>query len=117
MNSVILQMLISEKEQEILIHIVKGWYKALSYLEKEPRKAAEIMKDRLGISSDEVISAYEGLILPGKKATYDLLSKGTPTSLLKSSQKLAELMYNNKLLQKKVDTSVLGDNRIINTVQ
>lgn len=106
-----------EENQKTLKYIVNGWYSALAYLEDEPHRAAEMMKDRMGLSTKEVISSYNGLLLPGKKETLDLLTRGTATSLYTNSKILADIMYTNKLLSKKIDTDVLFDNTIIKAVQ
>jgi NitT/TauT family transport system substrate-binding protein len=106
-----------ETAPQLLEHIVASWYKALSFLEKSPRQAAEIMKERLGVSADEVIKSYDGIVLPDRKTTFDLLSGQTPSSLSSSSKKLAETMYELKLLKTRIDTSTLFDSSIIQAVQ
>jgi NitT/TauT family transport system substrate-binding protein len=81
--------------------LLKGWFKALNYLNTRPDEAASLMARRLKISPAEVLTAYKGLILPSLAGNIELMD-GPEAPLRKTAMKLAETMLRQKLLQKEV---------------
>ncbi|MFT5467036.1 MAG: NitT/TauT family transport system substrate-binding protein [Verrucomicrobiales bacterium] len=87
---VVRRELLMEREGQ-LITLLRGWYRALEYLEQKPDDACEKMAKRLGISPDEVLKGYEGLHLPDQKETAKML-RGDPAPLTETARKLAAVM-------------------------
>jgi NitT/TauT family transport system substrate-binding protein len=81
----------------------EGWFKALEYLQKNPADAARRMGKREGITAAEFTESLKGLIIPDKNENERLLSG----ALLVPATRLAEVMFQGKLLRKPVDLSRL----------
>lgn len=101
-----------ENQKKTLDVLVKGWFRALNYLHKEPQDAAARMAPREGIGPEQFLASLELLHIPNLKENQDLLSKTDPT-LLNVAKKLSELMIEKKLLQQKPDIEHLLDNRLV----
>lgn len=95
-----------EKNPQVIRYLLNSWYKTLEYIKQSPGEAAKVLKSRMKLSVDETLSAYEGLILPGREMNRKMLGGATPTLRIPAG-KLAVLMLNKGLLRGKVDPSVL----------
>ncbi|MCW9014288.1 MAG: ABC transporter substrate-binding protein [Gammaproteobacteria bacterium] len=84
-----------------------SWFKALKYFANNPHLAAQQISTRMKLSPEETLDSYIGLRLPDLKQSDDLLGNGKQAKLLATSEKLASIMVDNKLMVKKIDTSVL----------
>jgi NitT/TauT family transport system substrate-binding protein len=96
--------------------LVKGRFQALDYLTKNPQDAASRIAPRTNITPEQFLDSMKGLRSPDLQQNRSLLSKSDPT-LLKATQRLVEVMVENKLLSKAIDPAPLFDDRILNQVQ
>jgi NitT/TauT family transport system substrate-binding protein len=94
------------QQQENIRKLVEGWFYALDFKQKEPQQAAEIIGQRLKISTQEVIASYEGLRLPDRNENGRMLL-GPNAKLLPAVQRLHATMLQQKLLAEKVATDNL----------
>lgn len=106
-----------QNQKTLLKQLLQSWYLALSYFKEKPNQAAQIMQYRLKITPSDILKSCEGLTFPDKKQTYDLMTKGTPSSLDENLGRLNDFMQQNELLSKKIETHNVIDNLVIKEVQ
>jgi len=104
-----------KKHPDVVANFVRGWFRALTYMEEQPNEAAEMMRGRLKLSASEVLAAYRGLNLPHREDNLRLLS-GEQPKLLEPAKKVQDVMLEHRLLLKRVDTSRLIDRDMIGTL-
>jgi len=98
--------------------LINSWYRALHYLRDNPNDAAQRMSRRLQLQPSEVLTAYEGLILPQRQQTLAMLtsdSSGNESQLLDSARRLANVMVQRNLLPTPTDPKNLMLSRDIIT--
>ncbi|GET44023.1 ABC-type nitrate/sulfonate/bicarbonate transporter protein [Microseira wollei NIES-4236] len=93
--------------------LVNGRFRALEYLQSNPLDAAGRIALRTGVTAEQFLQSLEGLSQPNLQENQRLLSKTDPM-LLNSINRLAEVMLENNLLPKPVDTTALLDDRFVN---
>lgn len=104
------------KQPKALQALVDGRFRALDYLTKNPQDAAIKIAPRTGLTPDQFLESLKGLRSPDLQENQKLLGKRDP-SLLKGVKRLSEVMLDNKLLPKAVDTSLLLDDRLVKNVK
>jgi NitT/TauT family transport system substrate-binding protein len=77
--------------------LLQSWFKALAYLNKNPIDATTRMASRENISPEAFRLALQGLKYPNLKENIAMLCF-SPPNLLKTSEKLAQVMLENRLL-------------------
>lgn len=87
----------AEKKPEKVQKVLEGWFKALEYMRKNQRYAAEIMAVREGISVKEFLTSLKGLRYPELKENRLMLTGESP-ALLPSAQRIADVMLENRLI-------------------
>jgi len=87
------------KNAEKIKQLTSGWFKAVDVIKNDPEQAAKLIGKRLNLSPKEVISSFEGLILPDAALSTNLLTKGTPISLNESALKLEKVLVKLGLLK------------------
>ena len=86
-----------------------AWYRALDYFRQNTQAAVNIMAPRLGLMPAEALASYDGLMLPTKQESDQLLkrqSESTP-ELLDTAIKLHKTMLKQGLKAGMLDLSVL----------
>lgn len=96
--------------------LVNGRFRALEYLQKNPQEAASRIAPRTGVTPEQFLESLKGLRQPNLAENQRLLSKTDPT-LQRSIKLLAEIMLENNLLPKAVDTEPLLDDRFVNNAE
>ncbi len=91
------------RHQARLQGITAGWLRAVAYLARHPEDAAARIAPRLDLSPEEVLAAYQGLVLPDYDANLELLGGSAP-QLAASARKLADVMLEQKLLSRQIST-------------
>ena len=94
------------KHLEQVTAVVNGWFRALDYLDEHPEDAAARMSRRLGIGPEEVLDSYQGMMLPSRRENEALLG-GTEPQLLKTVERLQDMMLKKELLAVQVATDSL----------
>ena len=88
-------------------HLRQGWYLSLDAIKNQPRESAKILGQRMQLNIDDTLASYAGLILPDQNENQRLLFGQPDPPLLITARKLAQLMFNHKLLEKKLNPEVL----------
>jgi NitT/TauT family transport system substrate-binding protein len=87
-----------EKNPQALQTLLRGWFKALDYLEREPKDAAARMAVRQQITGEQFLQALQGLHIPSRAENLTMLAGPTP-GLVVSGRQLMTLMVDAKLLR------------------
>jgi len=104
-----------EHQRETLDVLIRGWFRALDYLKQNPQDAARRMAPREGVEPDQFLASLELLHIPDLQENQALLGKTDPT-LQKVLTQLSELMLGKELLQQKIETENLLDDRLVNAL-
>ena len=86
--------------------------RALAHLRAQREDALRRMAPRLGLTPTEMDAAFSGIELPDAAANRTLMS-GTDSRLAASAQRMALGMLEQGLLQRRVDTTHLIDDRFV----
>jgi len=99
---------VMERHRAGLNLLVRAQFQALALLGDEPAEAARRMAPRTGLTPDQLLATYGGLVLPDLEENRRLLT-GTPPPLQAAATRLAGLMHNGGLLARAVDCGNLVD--------
>jgi NitT/TauT family transport system substrate-binding protein len=91
-----------EKNPQAVQNLLTGWFKALDYLEREPKDAAARMAVREQITGEQFLQALQGLRIPSRADNLKMLAGATP-GLVVSGRQLMTLMVEAKLLRSTVE--------------
>jgi NitT/TauT family transport system substrate-binding protein len=105
-----------KKQPKALQTLIDGRFRALDYLTKNPQEAAIKIAPRTGLTPEQFLESLKGLRSPDLQENQKLLGKTDP-SLLKGVKRLSEVMLDNKLLPKAVDSAPLLDDRLVKNVK
>jgi len=92
----------AKKYPEQVRNVMVSWFKALDYMSKNQRPAAEIMAMRERITAEEFLMAQKGLRYPELKENHTMLAGESP-SVLASAQRISAVMFENKLIDRAPD--------------
>ena len=87
-----------EKNPRAVQSLLAGWFKALDYLQREPKDAAARMAVREQITGEQFLRALQGLHVPSRAENLTMLGGAAP-SLVVSGRQLMTLMVDAKLLR------------------
>jgi NitT/TauT family transport system substrate-binding protein len=87
-----------EKNPRAVETLLTGWFKALEYLEREPKDAAARMAVREQITGEQFLQALQGLRIPSRADNLKMLAGAAP-GLVVSGRQLMTLMVEAKLLR------------------
>lgn len=90
-----------ENNTDSIKTLVHGFLKAVQYIEVQPQDAAKRMASRLDLTPQEVLSSFDGLILPSLEENIRLFT-GKPSQLDQSAQSLLNLMLEERLINHSV---------------
>ena len=96
------------QRKEDVCEVVKGWFKALDYINNKPKDAMLRISKRLGVEPDDIPAMMDGIILPTRADNKRILGGDKP-QLIAPAQKLAEIMVQEKMLTNRVDASAAID--------
>lgn len=86
--------------------LLRGWFRGVAYLHDNPDEAITHMVGRLKLPPPDVLSCFDGMILPDWEQNVSLLN-GTRPPLAEVAERLATTMRQEKLLQGNIDVSGL----------
>lgn len=92
--------------------LVKGYYAAVDYLHRSPAEATNMMAPRLGISGQEMLAAYDGVLMADREKNRELFS-GRPARLSSIVDSLQHVLLQARLLERPVETGELFDSRFV----
>jgi NitT/TauT family transport system substrate-binding protein len=87
-----------EKNPQAVQALLAGWFKALDYLERQPKDAAARMAVREQITGEQFLRALQGVRFPSRADNLKMLAGASPT-LVVSGRQLMNLMVDAKLLR------------------
>ncbi len=96
-----------------ITNILKTWFDALTYLDTNPDKAAEIISSVKNISPEEYKQGLKGLIAPGLKVNKAVFDSKSDKNIYKYSQLIVNFMMSKGLLLKRINTADLFQPEII----
>ncbi|WP_018864056.1 ABC transporter substrate-binding protein [Thioalkalivibrio sp. ARh3] len=92
--------------------LVNGWFSALNHLDAEPGPARTRMAANSDLSEDELETALSGVRFPSRTENCEALAR-SGESLRSTTQRLADLMLGQGLLERQVDLDRLFDDRVL----
>ena len=96
--------------------LLKGWFKALDYLQQHPQDAIARMAPREEVTAQQFKESLKGLRIPTLEENQKSL--GLADSAFQNGIKqLSKVMLENKLLQKAVDPIPLLDGRLVKAIK
>ncbi len=96
--------------------LVDGQFKALNYLAQNPQDSARRVAPRTQVTPEEFLESIKGLRRPSLQENQQLLERENP-ALLKTTQRLIDVMVANKLLSKSLDPMTLFDDRFVKAAE
>lgn len=96
--------------------LVDGQFKALNYLAQNPQDSARRVAPRTQVTPEEFLESMKGLRRPNLQENQQLLDRENP-ALLKTTQRLIDVMLANKLLSKSLDPMTLFDDRFVKAAE
>lgn len=96
--------------------VLAGWFRALAFIGSEPRQAAEIMKQRLRIETDEVLESLKLLRMPSAADNLAQLGGANPP-LANTSRALMEVMLAHRLLKHPVNVRALMEPSVLEALE
>lgn len=91
-----------EQQPQAVQALLTGWFKALDYLNREPKDAARRMGVRQQTSGEQFEAALKGLHIPSKEENLRMLGGASP-ALATTGRRLMGLMLEAKLLRSPVE--------------
>lgn len=95
-----------KRDPEKVRTLIKGWFKALTYLTEFPEEASVKIAERLKITPKEALESFHGLKLPSKEENQKMLGGAEPT-LNAVLTKLQNTMLEQELLLDPVNINQL----------
>ncbi len=82
--------------------MLRSWFRALDYLESNPKEAARQVAPHQGLTEEQFTASLKGLRLPDLKENMDLLGENK-TLFLERMRHLSRVMFENGLLQRSIN--------------
>ncbi|MBF0291236.1 MAG: ABC transporter substrate-binding protein [Nitrospinae bacterium] len=101
-----------DKNGEAVNALVRGWFRALDYLQKNPADAARRVASREKMEPDEYLNTLKGIRFPGIKENLALLS-GSDPAFLRGAKTLAKVMKEKNLLRADIDPARLVNQSVV----
>lgn len=98
----------ANKNKKTVQSVIANWFRALDYMKKDPVQAAAIMAPREGISTKDLLAAFDGLRFPDLNDNIKILRRKS-SPLHATAEKHVKLMHDNGLISSRPDTSALLD--------
>ena len=95
-----------EKQPNAIRTVLRGWFDAIAYLEREPKEAARRMGIRQQTSGEQFLAALSGLHIPSREENLKMLA-GPDPALAVSGERPMALMIDAKLLRSAVSIPAL----------
>lgn len=93
---VVSREVLHNEHQKTLKQLLRGYFAALAYLQKQPEKAAKNMSKRLKLPPAQVLQSLQDIHQPSLAENHRLL--GEPPQLLDTAQTLQRLMLKQNML-------------------
>ena len=91
-----------DKQPKAIQALLRGWFDAIDYMQREPKDAARRMGVRQQTSGEQFLAAQQGLHVPSRDENLRMLGGATP-ELAVTGRRLMTLMVDAKLLRSNID--------------
>jgi len=91
-----------EKQPKAIQALLRGWFDAIDYMQREPKDAARRMGVRQQTSGEQFLAAQQGLHVPSRDENLRMLGGASP-ELAVTGRRLMTLMVDAKLLRSNID--------------
>ncbi|MGK7929475.1 MAG: ABC transporter substrate-binding protein [Spirulina sp.] len=95
--------------------LTKGWFKALQYIQDNPDDAMQRMAERQGVTKEQFIQSLNGLSFVDLPKNQALLS-GEKPELWEGAKRVSAFLTEQGLLENKVNTDSLFDDRFVKEI-
>jgi NitT/TauT family transport system substrate-binding protein len=95
-----------ETEAVTIESLLHGWFLACRYLQTHPEDASQSISERMQLEPQQVLASFSGLKLPDLGENMELFSGPRP-KLTETAENLAQVMWKQNLLPRKLDLSRL----------
>jgi len=102
-----------DNNKTAITNILKSWFDALTYLDTNRDKAAEIISSVKSISPEEYKQGLKGLIAPSLKVNNALFDSKSDKNIYKYSQVIVDFMISKGLISKRINTTDLFQQEIL----
>jgi NitT/TauT family transport system substrate-binding protein len=102
----------SAKQGAQIGQLVRGWFRALDFIRKDPDRTASLMAPREHLSADDFRKALQGLRLPDIDEDRSMLAGPAP-ALIPPIQQLSRVMQANQLIKRPPELNGLLDGRFV----
>lgn len=102
----------SVKHDAHLGQLVRGWFRSLDFIRKDPDRAAALMAPRERLGADDFHKALQGLRLPDLEENRSMLAGPAP-ALISAIQQLSRVMQAYQLIRRPPDATGLLDGRFV----
>jgi NitT/TauT family transport system substrate-binding protein len=91
-----------DKQPNAVQALLRGWFDAIDYMQRDPKDAARRMGIRQQTSGEQFLAAQQGLRVPSRDENLRMLGGGSP-ELAVTGRRLMTLMVDAKLLRSSID--------------
>ena len=91
-----------DKQPNAVQALLRGWFDAIDYMQRDPKDAARRMGVRQQTSGEQFLAAQQGLHVPSRDENLRMLGGGSP-ELAVTGRRLMTLMVDAKLLRSNID--------------
>jgi NitT/TauT family transport system substrate-binding protein len=91
-----------DKQPNSIQGLLRGWFDAIDYMQREPNDAARRMGVRQQTSGEQFLAAQQGLRVPSREENLRMLGGASP-ELAVTGRRLMALMVDAKLLRSNID--------------
>jgi len=108
----IVKQLFAEKRSQEIKAFVSGYFKTLDFITDNPEKTLSKMAEYEDVSVSSFKKSLSGIRIPNKAENHVLLSGDSP-DLISTIEKLQTFLHKNKIINKKLNASMLVTNRFL----
>lgn len=105
-----------ENNKAAITNILKAWFDALTYINTDTDKAAEVISSVKNISPEEYKQGLKGMIAPNLKVNKAVFDSKSDKNIYKYSQEIVNFMISKGLLSNRINTTDLFQSEILNDI-
>ena len=95
-----------EKNPTLVEEVLRGWFRAIDYMKKDPQDASARMAQREQLTGAQFLESLKGLKIPSRADNLELLS-GQHPPLAGSGRRLMQVMLDQRLLKTASDVEAI----------
>jgi NitT/TauT family transport system substrate-binding protein len=103
-------------QQDTVQTLVKVWFQAQRYFQRQPEEAASLVAPLQKLSPKQYLNSLKDIEFPDLEKNQQLLGS-TNSTLIKGAKRLSEIMQRQNLLKTPVDPTTLIDDRFVKNLK